>query len=288
MKRPRTIKAKPPQLNLQDRPGRFKLLLRRRRNLMKPLALLAVCAMAGIALAGTVQGLGTGTNWSEKLGSTTARLGLAVKGLPVIEGRQKTPEPLLRAAIGVSPGDPILALRLAEIRTRVESIKWVQSASVERHLPDTLVVRIIERSPFAIWQNKGVFSLIDEAGREVSDSDVNAFVGALPMVVGPGANITAAAMLHALAEQPALQARVAAAVRIGERRWNLHMTSGADVLLPEGNEAVALAKLAELQASQQILDRPIAVIDLRLPDRLVLRPASEKPASAPSNQAKKT
>ena len=37
-------------------------------------------------------------------------------------------------------------------------------------------------------------------------------------------------------------------------------------------EAAALARLAELQASQALLDRPLAAIDLRLPDQLVLRP----------------
>ena len=63
-----------------------------------------------------------------------------------------------------------------------------------------------------------------------------------------------------------------AAVRVGERRWNLRMKSGTDVLLPEGAEAQALAKLAELQATHALLDRPLQAIDLRLPDRLVVRP----------------
>ena len=50
------------------------------------------------------------------------------------------------------------------------------------------------------------------------------------------------------------------------------MNNGADVMLPEGAEIQALAKLAELQASHSLLDRPLAVVDLRLPDRLVVRP----------------
>ena len=41
--------------------------------------------------------------------------------------------------------------------------------------------------------------------------------------------------------------RMVAAVRVGERRWNLRMNNGADVMLPEGAEAPALARLMELQ-----------------------------------------
>ena len=63
-------------------------------------------------------------------------------------------------------------------------------------------------------------------------------------------------LLDALSGQPALKARVLAAVRVGERRWNLRMKNGADILLPEGNEAVALAKLMDLQSTQALLDRP--------------------------------
>lgn len=274
-----------PALSLPDRPGRMKLLLRRRRNLLRPLALLCVLAMGAIALAGTVQGLGTGLNWSDKFASTTATLGLSLREV-VIEGREKTPEPLLRAAIGASRGDPILALPLAQMRARIETINWVQSAVVERRLPGTLVVRLTERSPFAVWQHDGTFHLIDRAGNVVADSDVAAFAGQLPLVVGRGAPVAAASLLEAIAREPSLQPRVAAAVRIGERRWNLRMGNGTDVLLPEGAEAAALARLVALQAAQQLLDRPLATIDMRLPDRLVLRPMPDK--AAPSAQAKKT
>ena len=68
-----------------------------------------------------------------------------------------------------------------------------------------------------------------------------------------------------------------AAVRVGDRRWNLHMQNGVDVLLPEGHEAVALQRLATLQEGHDLLGRPLQVIDLRLPDRLVVRPQPPAP-----------
>jgi cell division protein FtsQ len=98
----------------------------------------------------------------------------------------------------------------------------------------------------------------------------------VPVVVGPGAPAAAANLIDALADYPQIMSHMVAAVRVGERRWNLRMNNGADVLLPEGAEAPALAKLKELQSTYTLLDRPLQVIDLRLPDRLVIRPQPVK------------
>ena len=97
----------------------------------------------------------------------------------------------------------------------------------------------------------------------------------LPLVVGAGAPVPAAVLLDAIRERPALTGRVVAAVRVAERRWNLRMKNNADVMLPEGHEIAALDRLIQLQQTQAILDRPLSTIDLRLPDRLVVRPRAD-------------
>ena len=73
-----------------------------------------------------------------------------------------------------------------------------------------------------------------------------------------------------------------ALVRISDRRWNLLLRNKAEVLLPEGQEAAALRRLAELQARQSFLDRPLAVIDLRLPDKMVVRVANSPAPTTPT------
>jgi cell division protein FtsQ len=45
---------------------------------------------------------------------------------------------------------------------------------------------------------------------------------------------------------------------------------------------VALTRLQQLQQEHALLDRPLQVIDLRLPDRLVVRPQPAEPAPAPA------
>ena len=52
-------------------------------------------------------------------------------------------------------------------------------------------------------------------------------------------------------------------------------------MLPEGHEIAALDRLVQLQQDHELLDRPLEAIDMRLPDRLVLRP---QPPIRPRNR----
>ncbi|HEX3576392.1 MAG TPA: cell division protein FtsQ/DivIB [Rhodopila sp.] len=267
-----------PRNSVNDRPSRWRLALRRQRRLLRPLAWIGAASLVMMLLVVGVNsavphGSGTLSSLRERLGAATAASGLRVTDV-VIEGRANTPEPLLRAAIGVNKGDPILGFSLEETRARIETIPWVEHATVERRLPGTVVVNLQERRPYAVWQNQGKFVLVDRTGQVVTNQDVAQFPH-LPLVVGLGAPAAAATLLDALQERPALAEKVVASVRVGERRWNLHMSNGTDVLLPEGHEIVALDRLIQLQQQHAVLDRPLAAIDMRLPDRLVFRPRVE-------------
>lgn len=280
-----------PPPRIPSRPGRWKLLIRRQRRLLRPAALASILVIAGAVFVVGVNVMGSGPPLRERVGKIGAEIGMRV-GSVVIEGREKTPENLLRAAIGVSRGDPILSYSVTEARSRIETLTWVQHATVERRLPNTILVHLVERSPFAVWQTQGRFVLIDRSGDMVTDSDVASFSNELPLVVGVGAPQAAASLIDAMARRPAVRDHLVAAVRVGDRRWNLRMKNGTDVLLPEGAEEAALAKLAELQAQHQLLDRPLQIVDLRLPDRLVIRARSDsgvadRPATTQSPTARK-
>jgi cell division protein FtsQ len=272
--------ARGPRNSVNDRPGRLKLLLRRQRRLLRPAGWAAfgtVVVLLGLVAVRSASPQGTLATLRERLGGATAFAGLRVTDV-VIEGRANTPEPLLRAAIGVNRGDPILGFSVELARQRIETLSWVEHATVERRLPGTVVVFLQERRPFAIWQNQGKFVLIDRNGQVVANQDLAEF-HQLPLVVGPGAPGAAAVLLDALTDRPDLQKRITAAVRVGERRWNLRLNNGADVMLPEGHEAQALDRLVKLQQEHALLDRPLAAIDMRLGDRLVVRPRPDEKKS---------
>jgi cell division protein FtsQ len=194
----------------------------------------------------------------------------------VIEGRRNTPKSQVLAQLGVRIGDPLLALDPASLKSKLESLGWVRTATVERRLPDELFVRLGEAIPSAIWQQNGVFHLIDRDGRVISDAEVARFAR-LVVIVGPGAPQHLGDLLDILGREPQLAARVRAAVWVGDRRWNLRFDNGVDVKLPADSPRAAWSLLARLEREQSLLARDIGVIDMRLPDRLVVRlgPAAE-------------
>lgn len=280
------------------RPSRLRLWLRRRRGMLRPagLGLLGLAGVAVLAVAVTSASLRVGGfDPRARLGAMrdgvadlAGSAGLTVQEV-ILEGSHNTPLDLVREAVGIRRGDAILNFSPQDARERLETIAWVERAHVERLLPGTIRVRIEERRPFAIWQRDGRFSVIDRDGKVVATDNVGAF-GRLPLVVGPGADRAAAAMVDLLRTAPEVLERVHALVRVGDRRWNLRLRQGTDVLLPEGHDSEAIARLTELHAKQGLLDRPLAAIDLRQPDKLVLRlpPPPNGPATpiepAPSLQ----
>jgi cell division protein FtsQ len=274
-----------PRNSVRDRPARLKLLLRRQRRLLRPTAWLVFCglvALLAVIIVHSAEPGGTLARMRERLLDATGFTGLRVTDVR-IEGRANTPEQLLRATLGVAVGDPILGFSVEQAARRIETLSWVDHATVERRLPGTIVVQLKERRPFAIWQNQGKFVLIDRTGQVVANENVSDF-RQFPLLVGPGAPDGAAALIDALNDHPGIAARVVAAVRVAQRRWNLQMKSGIEVLLPEGHEAAALNRLSALEDQHKLLDRPLARIDLRLPTMLVLRPL---PAATPDAVAAK-
>jgi cell division protein FtsQ len=76
-------------------------------------------------------------------------------------------------------------------------------------------------------------------------------------------------------------------VRVGGRRWNLRIDDAIDVMLPEENAESAWSWLAELERTSLLLKRDVQTVDLRLPDRLVLRVSGAPPAPQQSGPTKK-
>lgn len=206
--------------------------------------------------------------WAQVL-AASAKLGLAVDDIEV-EGRETTDAATILAALAAERGTPILGVSPSRARAQLLALPWVRSAVIERRLPGTLYVRLVERKPLAIWQHGGKQELIDRDGTVIPVPDLGRFAK-LPIVVGEDAPPHAAALVDMLATEPDLAARVGAAVWVGERRWNLRVDGSIDVLLPDTNPAAAWTKLARLERSDGVLKREVQAVDLRLSDRLVLR-----------------
>ena len=241
------------------------------------IVVLAAAAMSGggswwLWQTGWIQDLTTRTKERFVLG--TAKVGFAVSEI-FVEGRMETEKAALLASLHLTRGAPILSLDLKQARARVIALPWVRTAVIERQLPDVIHLRLQERRPLALWQNQGRFSLIDTRGHPIPLSDIGRFSN-LVVVVGRDAPRNAAALLDTLAVAPELARKVKAAVRVGGRRWDIQLENRVDVKLPEADAIAAWVQLAEMQDRHQLLDTDVSVIDLRLPDRIIVRQATSR------------
>lgn len=201
----------------------------------------------------------------------TLRMGFAIDNV-YLKGRDETTRRQILAALKVKRGQPILAFDPYRAKERLEALPWVQSASVIRHLPDTIRVRLTERRAMALWQQNSKLMLVDRQGVVIQRHDLNRFAH-LPIIIGKDAPAHAEVMIDILKTAPEIYARVEAIVRVGQRRWNLRLDNGIDIRFPETGVRSALNRLVKANRRQQLLARDVTVIDLRFPDRLVIRTA---------------
>jgi len=201
-------------------------------------------------------------------------VGFAVDRVDVMgEGRLREDD--VRRALGVKPGDYFFGIDLKSAQRRVEGLSWVDHAIVRRLWPDRIVVQIIEKQPYALWQDDGQLKVVDVSGRHIFDADPADF-SRLAIFTGEGA-AGKTQEIHGLMEgYESIFERADAFIYVGNR-WDILLDEGAiRIKLPSENPAVALELLTRLNEQTKLLSRQVGVIDLRLPDRISL---SAEPSS---------
>ena len=188
-----------------------------------------------------------------------------------VRGRSHTPKPVIIAASELTLGEPMLTISLPALHERLSTIGWISTVAVERRMPSTIRVEITERVPMALLQTEDGHRVIDETGTVIAGADPSSF-GHLTVVAGNSAARNAAPILNILRTEPELFAEVWAVTFQSERRWDVHLRSGIRVRLPETDPRTAWSQLAIIDHSKQITDRDLAVIDMRVPDQMIVEP----------------
>merc|ERR1712185_435105 len=165
----------------------------------------------------------------------------------------------------------MLTISLPELHDRLSTIGWVKDVAIERRMPSTIRLILTERVPMALLQTEGGHRVIDKDGEIISGADPSAF-GHLTVVAGTSAGVNAALLLNILRTEPELFAEVWAVTYQSERRWDVHLRNGIRVRLPETDPRTAWSRLAIIDHSKQIINRDLAVIDMRVPDQMVVEP----------------
>jgi cell division protein FtsQ len=205
-----------------------------------------------------------------------------------LEGRARLEESEVLRAAGVSIGTNVFELAPEDVRARLERHPWIASAEVERRLPGTFRLRIVERTPSLVLALGPSLYLVDESGsvfKEVAPGDPVD----LPIVSG----IERDRFLRERAWRTALLSEIdvllddwrAAGLWRREPIAEIHVEADDGLVLHVGEDAmeVRLGRapfLPKLRKLRRVLDRLQAessralyvhLDNVRRPDRVVVR-----------------
>jgi cell division protein FtsQ len=236
---------------------------------------LAVLFLAAAIVRGVVDGGHLnypGSPWLKMPGQIAGMFGLAAIDIELAGLRHHEPREVLEH-IGVRPGGPLIGFDAKKARISLQMLDWVDTATVVRRFPNQLQVSIVEREPFVVWQHNGVMRVVDQKGKPMG-GPVQNNGNILLHVVGEGANLAASELVNQMEATPGLMLEVKAAVRVGDRRWDLHMKNGLVIALPETDVESSL-KLAETTFfTPTMQDLALARLDLRVSGETVYQAAS--------------
>lgn len=193
-----------------------------------------------------------------------------------IEGRTYAKPEELTTAAGLKTGMPLGDLDVNSLQISLRRVPWVDDVGVERHFPDRVIVRLRERPPLARWRIGDKLVVVDTNGKVVEGVASESFAH-LPLIAGVGAPHHFTTVRNLMSAWSIVADNVTEMQFIGQRRWNLVLRGTLVVLLPERGVEEALSRAATILEKESLLERGITRLDVRLPDRLALQVAGEKP-----------
>jgi cell division protein FtsQ len=142
----------------------------------------------------------------------------------------------IRSAVLPRLGKGFFATDLEDVRHAIGALPWVESVEVRKRWPDTLLVRIYERQPFARWNED---RLISRQGL-VFDAPGADQMGDLPRLRGPDSRLAEVVSFYAQAHK-AFEGRAQLAivgVSLSERgSWSVTTESGAEIVIGDRDQA---------------------------------------------------
>lgn len=212
------------------------------------------------------------TDLSTEFYNYSAGLGFKIDDI-VITGRDKTAKQDILNALQPSRETNILNLDLRDLQQKVEQLPWVRHAVVKRRFfPNIIQIDIRERQVQSIWQLDHKFRPIDGEGN-VIEADYTPDHPIL-LIVGEGAPENITALMKSITDDQNIFERIKVANYISGRRWNIvldDVENGITVKLPEKHIDEAWKKLLKLNTTQGLLKRKLTIIDLRFPNKVIVK-----------------
>jgi cell division protein FtsQ len=141
----------------------------------------------------------------------------------------------IRAAVLPRLGKGFFALNLDAVQKAVAALPWVESAEARKRWPDTLILRVYERQPFARWNDKQLISrqgmVFDAPG--ASDTDT------LPDLRGPDDRLAEVVSFYAETRKAFAGTHLQiTGVALTERgSWSVTTATGAQIVIGDRDQA---------------------------------------------------
>lgn len=199
----------------------------------------------------------------------------AISGV-VISGASQDLSNLIKGEVALPDGASTLTFDIEAARGRVVELAAVRQARVTVSADGMLNVDVVERLAAALWRDaEGVLWLADREGVILAAATTRQDHPGLPVILGAGATAAMGEALKLFDAVPDLRKRVRAIVRVGERRWNVVLDRDLVIMLPERGAKEALSRVMAWHYSEDLLDRGLVSVDMRLPDRPTVRMTQE-------------
>lgn len=192
-------------------------------------------------------------------------------GLMAIDGAGTNVAEDIREVVPIDFPISSFDLNLEQIREVITGLDPVREASVRIRPGGVLQVDVIERLPVLVWRSYEGLAMLDETGAHVDELPSRAARADLPLIAGEGADHHVAEALALLTATRPLGDRLRALMRIGERRWDVVLDRGQRILLPPDRPVRALERVIALSQAQDLLERDLVAIDMRLGARPTIR-----------------
>lgn len=195
----------------------------------------------------------------------------------VIRGNQEVTYDFLQKMAEFKPGKPLFDYRAEEIARKIQKIQFIEKCTVRVVYPQTLYIEVDERKPYACCEKDTKLYWMDRSGVLLKRAKISERT--TPLFSGEKPDSSLAEQIRS--QHPRLAPSIEKYHRLPSGRWDVKITQGYWVRLPQEQLEAALARLEKLCQKKNFLPG-FGVIDLRVPGRVVytskIEPVPEKPA----------
>lgn len=195
-------------------------------------------------------------------------------GLMAIDGASESVAEDIREVVPIDFPISSFDLSLQQIRDVIVGLDPVREATVRIRPGGVMEVQVVERVPAVVWRDYEGVTILDDTGAHVAELPSRKVRADLPLIVGEGADLHVAEAMELFQAARPLEDRLRGLARIGERRWDLVLDRNQRILLPADKPVQALRRVIALNQVQDLLDRDVAVIDMRIGERPTIRMTS--------------